>query len=39
MVKATEYIGQTKGCFEDLLMEYQKREIVLEETVTRRSLV
>jgi len=33
-----EYIGQTKGCFEDLLKEYQKREIVLEETVTRRSL-
>lgn len=33
-----EYIGQTKSCFEDLLKEYQKREIVLEETVTRRSL-
>ncbi|MCJ7717462.1 MAG: saccharopine dehydrogenase NADP-binding domain-containing protein [Anaerolineales bacterium] len=33
-----EFIGQTEGCFKDLLKEYKKREILLEEKVTRRSL-
>ena len=33
-----EFIGQTEGCFEDLLKEYKKRQIHLRETVTRRPL-
>ena len=33
-----EFIGQTKGCFKDLLEEYGKRQIYLRETVTRRPL-
>lgn len=33
-----EFIGQTEGYFEDLLEEYRKRQIHLQETVTRRPL-
>ena len=29
-----EFIGQTKGCFENLLVEYAKSNIHVEETIS-----
>lgn len=29
-----EYVGQTKGCYENLMSEFKKRNIIIEETAT-----
>lgn len=38
-ISPPEYVGQTKGCYEHLMAEFQKRNICIAETVTEPTLV